>query len=153
MTLVAYDDEEVSLALRAQLEAVAEVPPPVDRFWNNIGGEPDVLRPHLEADFLPGKPDVTTTPAEGGHIDAIGQLVVRYYGLQKTGESAIWAVVRGIKAAFRPATSIALPSGNTLRIRARPAPYSGQILPTKNNKAVCTITITWESQALNVAPV
>lgn len=149
--LVALDDEEIHLALRAQLEAVAEIPPPRDRAWTNVDFKPDALRPHIESDFVPGPRPVLTMPARGGIVDASGLFVPKYYGLENEGEGIARAVVTAILRAFSPGLTITLPSGNTLRIRSDAAPYPGQILPAGKNKTRCAITIPWRCYAANVA--
>jgi uncharacterized protein DUF4128 len=151
-SLAEFDDYETHMALRARLEAVAEIPAPADRAWNSVDFVPSVKRPHIESDYVPLTRPVLTTIAGGGVCDVTGLYVVRYYGLANQGESLIWAVVRAILAAFPVGSLGRLPSGNPLRIRGGlndVSPSPGQILPVGNNKSRCTITIPWRCQALN----
>jgi hypothetical protein len=143
-------DHEIHMALRARLEAVAEIPPPADRSWPNVDFTPPVDRAHIESDYVPGPRPVITMPTSTGVVEASGLFVVRYCGLTDRGESIITEVAAAILEAFRPGTSETLASGNVLRIRGDLAPYPSQILPTGDtNKSRCTITIPWRCYATN----
>jgi hypothetical protein len=144
------DEHETHMALRARLEAIAELPE--QRSWEQVGTRPVVNEPHIVEQFVPGSVNMISGPAQGGSIQTDGDYVVMVYGLTAAGDEAIREITAAIRAAFAPGVGETLPSGNVLRIKTKPAPWAGQILPAGNNKSRCTVTIPFYVHSINTIP-
>jgi hypothetical protein len=147
------DLEEVLLALRAILLSVSGLPAPADRVWDDayvvVGGqrepyEPKTGVPYLTEQFAPATSSLITTVTCGQMTDT-GLYLPTWFGIKGEGGKAIRAGTTAIKAAFYPGRTVALASGNRLRIRTDPAPRAGQVIPLEQGgHSYQQVTIPWE---------
>jgi hypothetical protein len=147
-----FDGEEVHMALRERLEAIAEIPPPQDRAWSSVSFKPDPTRPHIESNFTHDTAEVTSFPVNAGTLQTTGLYVVRYYGLTGRGESDIRTVITAILRAFAPGLGMVLPSGVTLYIRHDVGPAPSEIIPVGSGKSFSAIRIPWRAFSNNLIP-
>lgn len=140
--------KDIHTALRGQLVTASGFPGTDNVHFarENRLAKPVSGTPYVEEDFVPATRDVRTTIA-AGTVETTGEYVVKWYGVANTGIDAIRDGVDAILAVFLPGSSLALSGGGVVRIRTRPAPYCGQILPTGDGWAVCTTVIPWRVDA------
>jgi hypothetical protein len=148
------DDEAILLALRARLLTTSGLPAAVNRVKVNKAYTQSPGVPYLEEDFVPSPPLLLSTPVQGGTVVGSGLYVIRWYGLQDKGSAAIRAGVQAILAKFTIGTTVALTSGDAVRIGTPTTPatgaYAGQIRSTGDGFAVCTVTVPYWILTLNV---
>ncbi len=148
------DDEAILLALRARLLTTSGLPAAANRVKVNKKYTQLDGVPYLEEDFAPSPPILVSTPGQGGTIRGSGLYVIRWYGIQDKGSAAIRAGVQAILARFSIGTTLALASGDAVRIGTPTDPttgaYAGQIRSTGDGFAVCTITIPYWLLTSNV---
>lgn len=123
---------------------------PLLRDWGNIGiGTPPTGRPYIEADYVPGPPQLLTIPAAGGTIETMGLYVVRWYGVANVGDLALQRAARALLDLFRPGYTLTLSDGTALRWREDFGPSPGQIRQAGPGWAVLPITIPWRIYSTN----
>lgn len=136
----------VKLALRSRLEAVSGIPPQAQRAFENKDFTPTSGVPYIEEEFLP-QPGFLPGLSRGPAV-SFGIYIVKWYGLNNTGEGDIGDGVDAILAAFPPGFTFAqLANGDSIRVRGNPAPSSGKIMPQTDGWAVCTISIPFRVQS------
>lgn len=142
------DHLKCQLALRSHLMTVADLP--TDKAWENVHFEPTTGQPFLEEEYVPATQTLRgLTP--GGVVEDTGIYVIRWYGIQNTGISAIRNGVQSILTAFRPGLSISASDGAVIRIRGNPAPFTSQLRNTDAGRAVVTISIPFRVYTHNPA--
>lgn len=124
---------------------------PATFFKTNVTGTPTVGRPYVEEDYLFG-PAYQPGVGPGSHIIGEPQYVVRFYVASGVDSDAHTAYVGAVLALFPPHATMALASGQTLRVRSSPAPYAGQILPRDETGHWSWISVTIPLRAYTVNP-
>jgi hypothetical protein len=144
------DRQEIKLALRARLLAVAELPDA--RAWQSVNFVPSALVPHVTESFVPGASRLLTMPAEHATVETTGLYVIGVFGLTNQGDDPIQQIVAGILAAFPPGYAWLVDSGDRLEIRGDVAPIDSQILPVDKHKSRANVTIPWRVWSRNRFP-
>jgi hypothetical protein len=144
------DHNAIRLALRNRLLTVAGLPDATNQALSNRQFTPTALTPYIEEDYVPASAGLVTT-AVNGVIQVTGLYVIRWYGIENTGELAVRQGTDAILAVFPPSFGFpALGNGDELRVRGDVAPYSGQVVPSGDGWAACAVTIPWRCLSRNV---
>lgn len=119
---------------------------PLNRAWENDHFQATAGIPWVREEFLPG-PNAQVTIGPFGDVQGEPQYVIHISvpaGTRLTAKRYTHAA----KVLFAPRTQIPL-SGGTLRVRAQPAPLTGQLLPSEPGFATQPITIPLEVRSAN----
>jgi len=139
------DDTAIHLALRNRLLTVSGLPSTSNRAWENKEFTRTQGTAYIEEEYVPGPPALITVPADTGTLEHRGIYVVRWYGIENAGVTAIRAGVKAILAKFSYGTRITCTDGQVVRIGTptgtASGPTSSQIVPTGDGWAVCTIKV------------
>jgi hypothetical protein len=120
---------------------------PLNRAWENEEFEPTAGIPWVREEFLPG-PNEQVTIGPGGDVQGEPQYVIHISvpaGTRLTAKRYTHAA----KVLFAPATKITT-SGGTIRVKPKPAPFTGQLLPSQAGFAEQPITFPLEVRSPNV---
>jgi hypothetical protein len=120
---------------------------PSNRAWENDEFQPTAGIPWVREEFLPG-PNEQITIGPFGEVEGEPQYVIHVSvptGTRLTAKRYTHAA----KVLFAPRTQIPI-AGGTLRVRAKPAPLTGQLLPSQPGFATQPITIPLEARSANV---
>lgn len=101
---------------------------PSQRAWENRELDPTNPIAFVTEQYLPG-PTTKLTTGPLGALQADPQYVLTLVGPANVGLTALSATADALLALFAPTTTIALASGDTLRVRGDVAPYRGQLVP------------------------
>lgn len=142
------DYAAIKLALRNHALTVSGIP--AARAWENKGYTPVVGTPYLEEDFVPATVTLRGL-VKGGAIETTGLYVLKWYGLANVGTSDIDAGTQAILDAFPPGSTLALTSGDVVRIRGDVAPSRGQVIPVTPGWACIPVTVAWRLYTQNGA--
>lgn len=104
-------------------------------------------RPYAEEDFVPGTHEVLSAPASSGEVEETGLYVLKVYGLQNTGVSALRKYGEALRTRFAPGTKLVAGS-HVVRMPTRPAVQTGQIIPLEQWAAL-VIRIPWVAHSNN----
>lgn len=121
---------------------------PRSRAWENVNFEPNTGVPYVEEDYLAGPNDLQTV-GPGGRVEALPMYVIRVYANAGSGIGALYRYARALLDLFPPKQSIALASGDPLRVRGQPAPFRGQLLPDNPGWSVVPVTIPLRLETVN----
>jgi hypothetical protein len=144
------DLEEVHLALRAILSAVAELP--TLRAWENVDFTPSATQPSVSEEMGQSSDRLLSGTAANGTVETTGLYVVKLFGIAGRGDADIREIVTAIKTAFPiGAGTTALDSVDTLRIEGDAGYDVSQILSIGHGKSQCTLTIPWLAYWRNAA--
>lgn len=121
---------------------------PATRAWENIGVAPTEGRPWIEEDYVPATNTLVTLPASSGTLEETGLYVLKWYGLERYGVTAIRKGVDALKALFAPGTTLTAGS-DIVRVRTDTSVRAGQILPQGDGWAVCVLTVPWKTRTTN----
>jgi len=121
---------------------------PALRAWENASVAPAAGKPWVEEDYLPG-PVTTLTVGPLARLEALPQYVVKLYGPQKTGATALYRLADAVLALFPPRTALTLAGGDVARVRTDVAPYRGQLVQDTAGFAVVVITIPLRIETAN----
>ena len=121
---------------------------PLGRAFDNKKFQGSAGRPYIEEDYVPATSTLLGTK-NGGYVYEEGLYVIKWYGLEDKGTGGIRKPVNALKALFAPG-SVVFASGLPVRVRADTTVKSGQILPQGDGCAVCTVTVPWRAETINV---
>ena len=139
------DRRRIRLALRNQLLTVSGLP--AARAWTNVEHTPVQGQAFIAESFSQDTAHLRTLTA-GGVIEATGMYAIQWYGVADTASQSIDDGVAAILAAFPPGLALPLSDGTSVRVRGGIAPFAGEILPTGDGWAVCTVKVFWRREAL-----
>jgi hypothetical protein len=123
---------------------------PILRALENTEFEPVSGRPYWREEFVPATTSQVHYPADGGMVEETGIYFGKYYGLKGKGSLAIRRTMQALKESFAPGTELVTSAGDAVRIRGRPGPTTGQILPLEGGWSVCTISVPWRAYSENL---
>jgi hypothetical protein len=143
--------DAVHLALRLRAKPAL----PTARAYENVEFTPTPGVEYVEEDFVPATSELRSATASQGTVQDEGLYVIRWFGVAGTGTTGVGAMSQSITALlarFAPGSSITASDGTVVRIKERPAPWRGQIIPNLiPGRAVATITIPWRVYSTNPA--
>jgi hypothetical protein len=120
---------------------------PTTRVFENVVPNPNpppAGTPYVVEQNVPATSEVlSATMKAGAPRFNDGMYVAQYFGVDGSGISGIGDAVDAILAVFPPGKSIPLPSGDTLRIKGKPAPAAGGITPLTGGFAFVTVQVPW----------
>lgn len=100
----------------------------------------DPNRWFVEEEYVPG-PREQMTLGPQGEVEGLPQYNLRAYAPQNTGSAALEAFVAATLALFEPRMALTASTGDVVRIRSRPAPFPGPLLPGPPGWATMPVTI------------
>jgi len=130
MTILRVEDTKLTVDGAVTAQAAADnrkltVGLPELRGWIDLPLEPVVGRPYFEEDYLFGPAE---QPGVGPRSTVIGEplYVGRFYVPSQSGYLASTRYARAFLEHFKPGMSLALATGDVVRVRTSPAPFAGQ---------------------------
>ncbi len=138
------DNTKVLMALRNRLLGTSGIPATNYRALINKPFEPVKGTPYIAEEYVPAPTQLKTITVDTGTVEARGLYIVKWFGIQKTGITAIYTGVDAVLARFSSGTRIALSNGDVVRIAGVPiGPSAGPIINTDDGFAVSVITSPW----------
>ncbi len=145
------DDLAIHLALRNRLLTVSGIPAAGQRAMENKKFIPTDGTPYIAEEYVAAPSRIVTIATDNGTVENRGFYIVKWYGVQHKGITAVRTGVNAIMAKFTPGTTITTSGGDAVRIAGNPVgPRAGQILPTADGWVVCVITIPFWLLTTNV---
>lgn len=121
---------------------------PTFRVFENIAFTPIAGRWFVEEDYIPG-PAEQITLGPNGIIETLPIYMLKLYGLQGHGITALYRMAAALLALFPPRTSFVMTNGDTLTVRTNPAPYQSQLIPGEPGWSVVVVTIPCRARSTN----
>jgi hypothetical protein len=113
---------------------------PSSQAWENVAHTPAVGTPWVSEAYVPGAL-ARVTMGSLGQLEALGLYVLSVYGPTGIDTAALYGYATALVSHFAPDTPLALSTGDTTRVRGRPAPSVGQVLLLDGGWAALTVTI------------
>ena len=113
---------------------------PSSQAWENVAHTPAVGTPWVSESYVPGALSRATMGALG-QLEALGLYILSVYGPTGIDTGALYGYADALVSHFAPDTPLALSTGDTTRVRGRPAPSVGQVLILDGGWAALTVTI------------
>jgi hypothetical protein len=113
---------------------------PSSQAWENVAHTPAVGTPWVSEAYVPGAL-ARATMGSLGQLEALGLYILSVYGPTGIDTGALYGYADALVSHFAPDTPLALSTGDTTRVRGRPAPSVGQVLILDGGWAALTVTI------------
>jgi hypothetical protein len=118
------------------------------RGWENIALTPEVDRPYVTEQYLPG-PTLRETLGTFAELELRPMYAVTIHAVANRGLAAAAKYADAVITLFAPGTSLTATNGDVLRVRSDVGPFRGQLLQDGPGWAMIPVTIPLRVRSVN----